>query len=282
MSSNILLSAAELYDLIQAGRCVVVDCRFALSDPEKGRADWLAAHIPGAGYAHLDDDVADSINEESGRHPLPDSARFAEFLSSLGWSTDKLLVAYDDGSNAISGRLWWLMRYFGQQAALLDGGLAVWISAGLPLEAGVVQQNPSPSIRLEGDPRMMVTSAQLQDGIDAGHLLVLDARGPERFSGRVEHLDSRGGHIPGALNRPLELNLAEDGRFKSPAELRAEFSAMLGDMEPARIAHSCGSGVTACHNLFAMELAGLEASLLYPGSWSEWIRDPARPVATGD
>ena len=161
MSSNILLSAADLHDLIQVGRCVVVDCRFALSDPEKGRADWLVAHIPGAGYAHLDDDVADSINEESGRHPLPDSAKFAEFLSSLGWSTDKLLVAYDDGSNAISGRLWWLMRYFGQSAALLDGGLAAARTVILTHWEGIIREKATSPGRLDYKTRLQeVLAAQ--------------------------------------------------------------------------------------------------------------------------
>jgi thiosulfate/3-mercaptopyruvate sulfurtransferase len=282
MSSELLVSAQSLHELIQAGRCVVVDCRFDLSGPEKGHADWLAAHVPGAGYAHLDNDLAAPITPHSGRHPLPDAAVFAEFLASLAWSPGTLLVAYDDGSNAIAGRLWWLMRYFGQEAALLDGGLAAWVAAGLPLESGAIQQAPSEVTKLEGDARMMVSSVQLQNDIDAGRLMVLDARSPQRFSGRVEMLDSKGGHIPGALNRPLELNLAEDGKFKQPVDLRSEFEAVLGGWDPSRVAHSCGSGVTACHNLFAMELAGLGASLLYPGSWSEWIRDPARPIASGD
>ena len=282
MSSELLVSARHLHDLIQAGKCVVVDCRFDLTGPEKGHANWLAAHIPGAGYAHLDNDLAAPISPDSGRHPLPDASAFAEFLASLGWSPGTLLVAYDDGSNAIASRLWWLMRYFGQAAALLDGGLAAWVAAGLPLESGTIQQEPSEVTKLESDARMMVSSGQLHNDIDAGRLMVLDARSPQRFSGRMETLDSKGGHIPGALNRPLELNLTEDGKFKQPADLRSEFEAVLGGRDHSRVAHSCGSGVTACHNLFAMELAGLSGSLLYPGSWSEWIRDPARPIASGD
>jgi thiosulfate/3-mercaptopyruvate sulfurtransferase len=282
MSSELLVSARHLHDLIQAGKCVVVDCRFDLTGPEKGHASWLAAHIPGAGYAHLDNDLAAPISPDSGRHPLPDASAFAEFLASLGWSPGTLLVAYDDGSNAIASRLWWLMRYFGQAAALLDGGLAAWVAAGLPLESGTIQQEPSEVTKLESDARMMVSSGQLHNDIDAGRLMVLDARSPQRFSGRMETLDSKGGHIPGALNRPLELNLTEDGKFKQPADLRSEFEAVLGGRDHSRVAHSCGSGVTACHNLFAMELAGLSGSLLYPGSWSEWIRDPARPIASGD
>ena len=280
MHNEILVSAQRLHELIQAGQAVAVDCRFDLTNADKGRADWLSGHIPGAGYAHLDDDLAAAVSAESGRHPLPEATAFARFLASLGWSPGKLIVAYDEGSNAISGRLWWLMRYFGHSAALLDGGLAAWIAAGFALESGPLQVQPATITGLHGDDRMIVSSSQIQAGIGAGRLTVLDARAPERFSGRVEALDSRAGHIPGSLNRPLQLNLTESGCFKLPALLRTEFTALLGELEPARIAHSCGSGVTACHNFFAMELARMNPSLLYPGSWSEWIRDPSRPIET--
>jgi thiosulfate/3-mercaptopyruvate sulfurtransferase len=282
MKHDVLFNAHRLNELIQAGSVVVVDCRFALSDPDKGRAEWLNAHIPTAAYAHLDDDLSSPIGPETGRHPLPDAKSFAHFLSALGWTPGTLMVAYDDGSNAISGRLWWLMRYFGHPAALLDGGLSAWKAAALPLESGPVRVRPSPLTELNGDKGMLVSCTQLLEGIECGRLTVLDARGPERFSGKVEPLDDRAGHIPGAMNRPLQLNLAEDGCFKKPEQLQSEFAALLGGLEPAGISHSCGSGVTACHNYFAMELAGLKASLLYPGSWSEWIRDPSRPIETGE
>lgn len=281
MNHEPLLSVHRLNQLIQAGRVVVADCRFDLNHPEKGRDDWLAAHIPSAAYAHLDDDLSSPVGPDSGRHPLPDARSFARFLSSLGWTPGIPLVAYDDGSNAISGRLWWLMRYFDHPAALLDGGLAAWKAEGLPLESGPAQAVQTPVTDLKANKNMMVSCAQLQSGLDRGELTVLDARAPERFSGQVEPLDSRGGHIPGSINRPFQQNLAEDGRFKNPEQLRSEFSALLGGLELTEIAHSCGSGVTACHNFFAMELAGLKASLLYPGSWSEWIRDASRPIETG-
>ncbi len=282
MQHELLLNAIKLSELIQAGSVTVVDCRFALTDPEKGRSDWLTAHIPTAAYAHLDDDLSSPIGPETGRHPLPDAKSFAQFLSALGWTPGRLIVAHDDGSNAISARLWWLLRYFGHPVALLDGGLAAWKAAALPLESGPVRVQASRLTELKGDKGMMVSCAQLREGMDRGQLTVLDARGQERFSGQVEPLDSRAGHIPGAMNRPLQLNLAEDGSFKKPEQLRSEFAALLRGLEPAGIAHSCGSGVTACHNYFAMELAGLKASLLYPGSWSEWIRDPSRPIETGE
>jgi thiosulfate/3-mercaptopyruvate sulfurtransferase len=282
MKHDVLLDVYELNDLIQAGSVIVVDCRFALSDPDKGREDWLNSHIPTAAYAHLDHDLSSPIGPESGRHPLPDAESFAQFLSSLGWAPGTLIVAYDDGPNAISGRFWWLMRYFGHPAALLDGGFAAWTAADLPVESGPVQVRASRPAELNGNRDMMVSSTRLLKDVERGELTVMDARGPDRFSGKVEPLDSRAGHIPGAMNRPLQLNLAEDGCFKKPEQLRSEFAALLGGLEPEDIAHSCGSGVTACHNYFAMELAGLNASLLYPGSWSEWIRDPSRPIETGE
>lgn len=282
MNNKLLVSARRLHELIQLRQCLLVDCRFALTDPEKGRAEWLAAHIPGAGYAHLDDDLAAPVSPESGRHPLPDAAAFAKFLASLGWSPGKLLIAYDDGSNAISVRLWWLMRYFDQSAALLDGGLAAWIEAGFSLEAGPPQTQPAPVTKLSGDNRMIVSCRQIEANIQSRQHALLDARAAERFSGQVEPLDTKGGHIPGALSRPLQLNLAEDGRFKAPEVLLSEFSDLLGGTISAQVVHSCGSGVTACHNLFSMELAGLKHSMLYPGSWSEWIRNPDRPIEKGN
>jgi thiosulfate/3-mercaptopyruvate sulfurtransferase len=278
MSAPILLSAAQLNELIRSGDCVVVDCRFDLADTGKGRAQWLAGHVPTARYAHLDDDLSSPIRPHTGRHPLPETARFAEFLASIGWREDRLLVAYDEASNAIASRLWWLMRYFGQHAALLDGGLAAWRAAGLPLESGEPEVETSAVPKLHADDALLLTTGQLVAALE--EMTVLDARTSDRFTGAQEPLDTKAGHIPGAVNRPLGSNLRLNGRFKDPAELRREFEALLSD-RPQPVAHSCGSGVTACHNLFAMELAGLGGSKLYAGSWSEWIRDPARPIATG-
>jgi thiosulfate/3-mercaptopyruvate sulfurtransferase len=277
-----LVSAAELEALLADGRCVAVDCRFEFSDTGKGRANWLSGHIPGAAYAHLDDDLSSPITERSGRHPLPDTDRFAAYLASIGWMPGKLLVAYDEGSNAVASRLWWLMRYFGQPAALLDGGLAAWVASGRPLETGDPERPASPIARLRPDAGMQVSTSDVLRSLgDAGKLL-LDARAGQRFRGEAEPLDTRAGHIPGSLNRPFGANLQLGGRFKDPATLRDEFLSLLAGREPRQVMHSCGSGVTACHNLFAMELAGLTGARLYPGSWSEWIRDPARPIETGE
>jgi len=278
MQPPILLSATQLSERIRAGDCTVVDCRFDLANTGRGRSEWFAGHIPGARYAHLDDDLSSPIRPDSGRHPLPEVARFAGFLASIGWREDRLLVAYDESANAIASRLWWLMRYFAQPAALLDGGLAAWRAAGLPLESGAPMVEPSATPILVPDPDRVVTTPQLAAQPAAQTLI--DARTSDRFSGALETLDARAGHIPGAVNRPFGNNLRLNGRFKDPAELRREFEALLGG-RPPRVVHSCGSGVTACHNLFAMELAGMTGSKLYPGSWSEWIRDPARPIATG-
>lgn len=281
MQPEILVSPERLQQLIIAGDCLVVDCRFDLSNVEKGRNDWLAGHIPGAHYAHLDDDLAAPVTPRSGRHPLPETSAFAQFLASLGWTEGQLVLACDEGSNALAGRMWWLMRYFGQPAALLDGGLAAWQEAGLPLESGPVESPPAPVPRLQANTSMAVSSEQVLENLESKADIVLDARSPERFSGQIEPLDTKGGHIPDSVNRHMELNLALNGKFKAPAVLRSEFEALLGETQAASIVHSCGSGITACHNLFAMELAGMGTGRLYPGSWSEWIRDPARPISTG-
>jgi len=278
MNTEILVSAERLEQLITSGDCLVVDCRFDFSDAKKGREDWLAGHIPGASYAHLDDDLAAPVTARSGRHPLPEPRAFCEFLASVGWTDDKLLLAYDQDSNATAGRLWWLMRYFGRPAALLDGGLAAWKAAGFPLESGPPEPRPAPLPRLVPNTTMTVSSEQVLHNLKANEFIVLDARSAERFSGQSETLDAEAGHIPGSVNRPLRLNLEENGQFRNPAQLRAEFEALLSASGAVSIAHSCGSGITACHNLFAMELAGLDAGRLYPGSWSEWIRDPSRPI----
>jgi thiosulfate/3-mercaptopyruvate sulfurtransferase len=275
---ELLLSVPQLKQLIDSGRCVLVDCRFDLSQPQQSRQDYLDGHIPGAFYAHLDSHLASEITPHSGRHPLPEADVFSAFLASINWQQDKLLVAYDAGSGAFAARLWWLMRYFGLQASLLDGGLAAWKEAGLPLQQGVVETTAGIPPKLREHQQIAVTANDILEQGD--RLTLLDARAAERFSGAIEPLDSKAGHIPGALNRPFAQNLDASGRFKNPGQLLAEFSDKLADRKINDVVHYCGSGVTACHNAFAMELAGLKGSRIYPGSWSEWIRDPGRPVET--
>jgi thiosulfate/3-mercaptopyruvate sulfurtransferase len=281
MNSDILISAARLNELIQSGACTVVDCRFDFTFKGRGRQDWLAGHVPGAFYAHLDDDLAAPVTAGSGRHPLPETNDFAKFLASIGWVDGKLLVAYDAGSNAISSRLWWMMRYYGQPSALLDGGLAAWVKAGYALEAGETRTEAATPETLVPRQDLVVSTDTIYRNPGRSGLSVLDARAAERFSGEVENLDSKAGHIPGALNRPFDENLDDDGFFKSPENLRLQFEEILAGAAAADLVHSCGSGVTACHNLFAMELAGYGTTRLYPGSWSEWIRDEQRPIETG-
>ncbi len=279
MKTSILLSADQLNELIEAGDCVTVDCRFDFNDPNRARRDWLAGHIPGAAYADMDKDLAAPIQDHTGRHPLPDSGAFSRYLASIGWHTGKLLVAYDAGSGALAVRLWWLMRYLGKPAAVLDGGIVAWTKAGYDLESGEPAVQASPVEMLAPIDEMALDTEQLTIHMD--EVTLLDARSEERFTGEREHLDTRAGHIPGSLNRPYDINLTGEQRFKPAAELRAEFEALLGDRDPSTVVHTCGSGVTACHNLFAMELAGIGPGRLYPGSWSEWIRDPSRPIETG-
>jgi thiosulfate/3-mercaptopyruvate sulfurtransferase len=280
MINRHLMQADELHELIQSGDCVVADCSFDLSDPGKGREDWLKSHIPSAAYVNLDHDLASEVTEDSGRHPLPDKKQFATALARIGWVPGKTCVVYDQGSNAIAVRMWWLMRYFGQPAALLDGGFSEWKARGLPLESGETAVNSQQPTDLVENLSMIADCIEISARLKDPGMTIVDARAPERFSGKVEPLDSKGGHIPGAINRPLNLNIGSDGRFKSAGDLRSEFESLLGKTEPEAVVHSCGSGVTACHNYFAMTLAGMNPGRVYPGSWSEWIRDPKRPIET--
>ena len=259
---------------------VVVDCRFSLSDPAAGRRAYAESHVPGARYAHLDEDLSGPIAPATGRHPLPDPARLAQKLGEWGIGNDTQVVAYDDmGGILAAARLWWLLRWLGHSAcAVLDGGIAAWRRAGLPL---TVQQPAVRPRRFEARPddRLWLTTAQVE--ALNGEEILLDARAAARYRGELEPIDPVAGHIPGALNLPTEDNLTADGRFRPAEEQRERFSALLGNRPAAAVVHSCGSGVTACHNLLAMEAAGLRGSRLYAGSWSEWIRDPGRPIVAG-
>ena len=280
MTDELLVKPDRLKQLIASERCVVVDCRFNLFNAAKGMQDYLAGHIPGAHYAHLDDDLASAATAFSGRHPLPEPASFAAFLSRIGWTNSKLLVAHDDRSNALAARLWWLMRYFGQDAALLDGGLEAWTRAGMPLESGTVAASPTVVPDLNGDAKMIVSVSDIVEDLGRFSLTLVDARTAERYSGISEPLEAKAGHIPGASNRHFALNLDDSGCFKTKEQLRREFEALLQQKSLDSVVHSCGSGVTACHNRFAMEYAGMGATRVYPGSWSEWVRDASRPIET--
>lgn len=260
---------------------VIVDCRFELKDPDWGPAEYQKAHIPGAVYAHLDHDLAGPVTHATGRHPLPDPEQFKIRLSSWGIDDGKQVVVCDTAGGAYAARLWWMLRRFGHTAvAVLDGGFPKWTREGRPTRAGVETRAPA---QFEGTPRVgWVAAAQEVDLIrlDPAYRLI-DARTPVRFRGEQEPIDPISGRIPGAVNRFHGENLAPDGTFLPPDELRAQFEALLGGVPPERAVVYCGSGVTSAHHLVAMEHAGLKGARLYVGSWSEWIRDERRARAVG-
>lgn len=274
-----LITVEEL--ALRIDRCIVVDCRHELSDPAAGRAAYDEAHIPGAVFLHQDADLAGPHGPGLGRHPLPDRAALLARLRDAGLDDGRQLVAYDANSGTMAARLWWLARWIGhRQVAVLDGGLAAWRKAGYPVTREVPAPRPG-KLTERASIAPSVDARRLVDNLSRAELLVVDARAGERYRGEVEPLDPVAGHIPGAINRPQTQNLRPDLTFKPAPVLRAEFEALLGDRPTASIVHSCGSGISACHNLLAMEYAGLAGSALYPGSWSEWVADPGRPVATG-
>ena len=275
-----LIEPTELSGLLGSPWAAIIDCRHDLARPEWGAAAFAQRHIPGARFAHLDRDLSSPITPASGRHPLPDPDTLAGFLGRCGIDRHVQVVAYDQGNGATAARLWWLLRLLGHGAvAVLDGGLATWEAAGLPLEDTVTAPAPR---RFTRAPALgtAVTTAELVAGLASGTLTLVDARSAERFAGRNETLDTVAGHLPGARNHPFLSNLDAAGRFLSCEELRRRWDATLGGVDPQSVVAMCGSGVTACHDLLAMQVAGLPGARLYADSWSGWIRDPARPVAT--
>jgi thiosulfate/3-mercaptopyruvate sulfurtransferase len=261
---------------------VVFDCRFQLDNPAWGRGDYDQSHIPGAMYAHLDDDLAAPKTEHTGRHPLPDPDDFVRWLGEHGVDADKQVVAYDQDGGMYASRLWWMLRWLGHDsAAVLNGGWAAWNAAGYPVSDEPVEVEPAAfKARVRDD--LWLTSDQLVSALRAKQVRLIDARGAPRFRGEMEPLDPVAGHVPGAVNLPFMGSLDEQGRFKDAQALKERFESVIGDTPGNQVVHMCGSGVTACHSLLAMEVAGLEDSRIYPGSWSEWITDPERPVATGE
>jgi thiosulfate/3-mercaptopyruvate sulfurtransferase len=260
----------------------VIDCRHDLLHPEAGHAAYSEAHIAGAVFAHMDRDLSGPVTAGSGRHPLPDPERLTDRFRRWGIDPDTQIVAYDASGGSFAGRLWWLARWLGhEKVALLDGGWQAALTVGLSTESGEARR---PAGRFE-------RSAPLEHTVDVGDVqnararpdwLVIDARSPDRYAGRNETIDPVAGHIPGAVNRFWQANLGPDGRFKTADQLRAEFAALLGERAVDHAIVQCGSGVTACHHLVALRRAGLAGARLYPGSWSEWITDPSRPVAVGE
>jgi thiosulfate/3-mercaptopyruvate sulfurtransferase len=278
MRYTTLIEPAELAAHLSDPGWVTVDCRFDLSDPAAGARLYASGHIPGARYAHLDHVLSGPVTAATGRHPLPDPARFAQRLGAWGIDSATQVVAYDDANGATAARLWWLLRWIGHsRVAVLNGGLRAWRAAGF----AVSDQPPVVTPRVFArrvDPAVAVDAATVERGVASREIALVDARPADRFAGRNETFDPVAGHIPGARNHPFQKNLDAAGRFLSAAELREAWRPTLAGSQGERVVAMCGSGITACHNLLALEIAGVRGARLYPGSWSEWIRDPARPV----
>ena len=274
-----LIDADALAGLLAHGDVALFDCRFDLADPDAGARLFAQEHIPGAAHLDLERDLSAPPSAEGGRHPLPERGAFAERLRALGVRAGDQVVVYDDAGGAQAARAWWMLRWLGHEAvALLDGGLGAWRAQEYALEEGSARGRPAGDI-VAGKPLAgTIDTARILASLGSGELLVIDARTAARFAGEPHPLDARSGHIPGARNRFYGDNLAADGRFKPADALRAEFAAVLQDTPPEHAALQCGSGVTACHDLLAMEIAGLPGALLYPGSWSAWTADPRRPI----
>lgn len=290
--SDILISPAGFQEAVATGHWLVFDVRHDLADHQAGRRAYEQGHLPGALYLDHELQLSAPRTGRNGRHPLPNPADFAALMRQAGLRPETRVLAYDASGGMFAAHLWWMLRWIGHEhVAVLDGGWQAWLAAGGAVET---EQTTGASVRSGLAPAQAESSVAVAQGmptvdadavlanLSAPEFVVVDARAAERFRGQTEPMDPVAGHIPGALNRPHSLNLQADGRFKTPAQLRDEFNALLAGRSPSQIVHQCGSGITASHNVFAMELAGLKGSALYPGSWSEWCSDPARPVARGE
>lgn len=277
MEYTTLISVADLAKHLDDPGVVVFDCRHELTNPDFGPKAYAESHVPGARFANVDKNLSGPLTGKNGRHPLPDPDVFMDWLGRMGVSNSSQVVGYDHAGGAYGARLWWLLRWLGHpRVAVLDGGWQAWNAAGQP----VTQEVPTPKpARFSGKPDNSSVDAQyVSQRLNSADMVLIDARANDRYHGQNETIDPVAGHIPGALNRFFKDNLDSQGRFKSPGELQAAFKSMIGDTPAGKIIHQCGSGITACHNLLAMEVAGLKGARLYSGSWSEWIADPSRPI----
>ncbi|MFK0086005.1 sulfurtransferase [Pseudomonas sp. NPDC090755] len=279
-----LITAQQLFERLETPALVILDCRFALEDLDYGQRSYAGGHIAGAHFADLERDLSGPIVKGvTGRHPLPDAQRLVEKLRTWGIDNDSEVVLYDDGTGAFAARAWWLLAWLGKRSGvfILDGGLKAWHAAGLPLS---LDSPPKREGSFKGEPDMglVIDAEQLAKRLGEPDLTLIDARGLPRFRGEVEPIDPVAGHIPGAQCAAFTDNLGADGRFLPADQLKQRFAQQLGKRAPEQLVAYCGSGVTACHNLFALSLAGYPLGTLYAGSWSEWITNPQRQVATGD
>ena len=278
MPHTTLVSVRELAARLADPDWLVADCRFDLGERDAGARAWQAGHIPGAIHADLERDLSAPVTPITGRHPLPPIDAFVATLSRWGVTGGTQVIAYDAGNSAYAARLWWMLRYLGHDfVAVLDGGYAAWLAEGQPVSDGSVTRQPGRFVA-RPRPEMLCDASGVAEAIARGELVV-DVRGPERFAGKVEPLDTVAGHVPGAVNLPFLLNLDENSRFRSKAELAELWLARTGLADGSGPICMCGSGVTACQALLSLEVAGHGGGRLYAGSWSEWIRDPARPIA---
>jgi thiosulfate/3-mercaptopyruvate sulfurtransferase len=276
-----LLQPADLARLISGAGVAILDCRHDLARPEWSDHAYAEGHIPGAVQAHLDRDLSSTLGPQTGRHPLPDIAKLAETLGRWGIDGRTQVVAYDQGNGMYAARAWWLLRWLGHtKVAVLDGGFAAWQEAGLPVSREAPTRPERTFVPNEAG-NAFVTTAELQQALATDQFALIDARGADRFAGENETIDPVAGHIPGAANRPFGKNVDSRGRFHSRDELRRQWTETLAARPPTDVIAMCGSGVSACHNLLALEIAGLPGARLYAGSWSEWIKDPTRPIAKG-
>lgn len=285
--NDLLIDPKRLLTLIEADQCVVFDVRHDLLDHEAGRRAYDQGHVPGAFFLDHERDLCGPKTGKNGRHPLPELNDFSALIRSFGVLPGTPVVVYDGGNSTFAAHLWWMLRWMGHEpVAVLDGGWQAWVGAGMPVDTSVVSTDQAEHARENplvalSNAMPTVSATEVLANIDNPKFVVLDARAEARFRGELEPMDPVAGHIPGALNRPNSLNCLPDGRFLPAQALREAFEALLGAWPASKVVHQCGSGITACHNLFAMELAGLRGSALYPGSWSEWCSDASRPVAKG-
>ena len=279
MNYNTLISSETLNQHLNQSDWVIIDCRFSLANTKQGKNAYQHGHIPNARYAHLDHDLSSRITPFTGRHPLPDFRVLVEKLGHWGVSSHTQVIVYDDAGGAFAGRLWWMLRHWlgHEKVAVLDGGIQAW-QTHFSLVTTLPQIKPT-TFRPYLNDTQWLTARQVQNALAQKKIYLIDARTPERYRGEVEPIDFVAGHIPYALNRPFQFNLDKSGLFLSVEKLRSQFQTLIGNTSPDNVVHYCGSGVTACHNLLAMEYAGLSGSKLYAGSWSEWIRNQNRNSA---
>ncbi len=285
MNYQTIVSAEVLAQNLDNPNWVILDCRDSLADKKWGYKSYLEGHIPSASYCYLYDDFSSPITPTTGRHPLPKANELAKKLGNWGIDMNTQVVVYDDMSGAFAGRMWWQLRALGHQnVAVLDGGLKYWLAQNHPLTTEIIEPIQREFV-VDFNPAPLVTvnqvSNNIEENINEKSFSLLDARAAPRYRGEVEPIDPIAGHVPNALNRDFTLNLDEQGLFLSADELKKQFQPIVDQAPNHQVAHMCGSGVTACHNMLAMEIAGLSGSKLYLGSWSEWITDSSRPIATG-